>query len=91
MSNRDAICQAIRERRLLQFYYDGGTRVVDPHQLAYNERENVWETGTGLAITHCRNARPDPVNFRPREFSFKVFESLCRCLPVQMMTYPVPA
>ena len=56
MSNRDAICQAIRERRLLQFYYDGGTRVVDPHQLAYNERENVWETGTGLAITHCRNA-----------------------------------
>ena len=62
MSNRDAICQAIRERRLLQFYYDGGTRVVDPHQLAYNERENVWETGTGLAITHCRNARPDPVN-----------------------------
>ncbi len=41
MSNRDAICQAIRERRLLQFYYDGGTRVVEPHQLAYNERENV--------------------------------------------------
>jgi len=75
MSNRDAICQAIRERRLLQFYYDGGTRVVEPHQLAYNERENVWETGTGLAITHRRNARPDPVNFHSK--SLNPFATAC--------------
>ena len=41
MSAQATICQAIRETRLLQFYYDGGTRVVEPHQLAYNQRDNL--------------------------------------------------
>lgn len=41
MSAQDTICQAIGERLLLQFYYDGGTRVVEPHQLAYNENNNL--------------------------------------------------
>jgi predicted DNA-binding transcriptional regulator YafY len=31
------ICQAIKEKRLIQFYYDGGTRVVEPHMVAENE------------------------------------------------------
>lgn len=25
------VCQAIRERRVLRFHYDGGARVVEPH------------------------------------------------------------
>ena len=41
MSERDVICQAIREKRLLQFLYDGEVRVVEPHQLAYNEKSNL--------------------------------------------------
>jgi predicted DNA-binding transcriptional regulator YafY len=41
MGAQATICQAIRERRLLQFYYDGGTRVVEPHQLAYNKKDNI--------------------------------------------------
>ena len=31
------ICQAIREKRLIQFHYDGDTRVVEPHMVASNE------------------------------------------------------
>lgn len=41
MSAHEVICQAIREKRLLQFSYDGGTRVVEPHQLAYNQKGNI--------------------------------------------------
>ena len=41
MSAQATICQAIRETRLLQFYYDGGTMVVEPHQLAYNTKDNL--------------------------------------------------
>jgi predicted DNA-binding transcriptional regulator YafY len=41
MSAETIISQAIRETRLLQFYYDGDTRVVEPHQLAYNQRNNL--------------------------------------------------
>jgi len=31
------ICQAIKAKRLVQFSYDGGTRVVEPHMVASNE------------------------------------------------------
>ena len=31
------ICRAIRAKRLIQFYYDGGTRVVEPHMVLSNE------------------------------------------------------
>ena len=41
MSATETICQAIRETRLLQFYYDGETRVVEPHQLAYNQKGDL--------------------------------------------------
>lgn len=41
MTAGDLICRAISEKRLLQFFYDGGTRVVEPHQLAYNDRNNL--------------------------------------------------
>ena len=41
MSIADVICQAIKEQMLLQFFYDGETRVVEPHQLAYNEKNNL--------------------------------------------------
>jgi hypothetical protein len=41
MSTADSICQAIREQKMLEFFYDGGTHVVEPHQLAYNERNNL--------------------------------------------------
>jgi predicted DNA-binding transcriptional regulator YafY len=39
------ICQAIQERRLLQFYYSGdaagGVRIVEPHTLGYNKANNL--------------------------------------------------
>ena len=41
MGTKETITQAITEKRLLQFYYDGGTRVVEPHQLAYNEATQI--------------------------------------------------
>lgn len=41
MSVQDAICQAIREKKLLQFSYENATRVVEPHQLGYNRQDNL--------------------------------------------------
>lgn len=39
------ICDAIAKRLLIQFYYSGdkvpGVRVVEPHMLAYNRRDNL--------------------------------------------------
>ena len=41
MSWRTTICDAIQHKRLLQFSYEVATRVVEPHQLAYNEKNNL--------------------------------------------------
>lgn len=38
---RDIICQAIQTRCLLQFNYEGATRVVEPHMLAYNSANHL--------------------------------------------------
>jgi hypothetical protein len=38
------LCEAIRSQRLVRFYYDDpapGLRVVEPHTVAYNRRENL--------------------------------------------------
>ncbi len=35
------ICEAIRERRLLQFYYDGGIRVVEPYAYGYGRKGDL--------------------------------------------------
>ena len=42
MNNREPIRKAILEMRLLQFCYDGRTRVVEPHQLALSA---YWVSG----------------------------------------------
>ena len=34
------LCQAIQARRLVQFTYDGTTRVVEPHMVAQNEADH---------------------------------------------------
>ncbi len=34
------LCQAIRERRIVRFYYDGGTRDVEPHCHGCSKDEN---------------------------------------------------
>jgi predicted DNA-binding transcriptional regulator YafY len=34
------VCQAIRERRVLRFYYDGGTRDVEPHCHGFSKDGN---------------------------------------------------
>ncbi len=34
---QDSICQAIKNQRLLQFEYEGETRVVEPYQLGYKK------------------------------------------------------
>jgi microsomal dipeptidase-like Zn-dependent dipeptidase len=31
------LCEAIRSRRLVEFLYEGGLRVVEPHMIAQNE------------------------------------------------------
>lgn len=38
---QDLICTAIKERRLLQFWYEGEVRVVEPHMLAFNSRNHL--------------------------------------------------
>lgn len=35
---QDLICRAIRNRRLIEFTYEGATRVVEPHQLGKHPR-----------------------------------------------------
>jgi len=41
MSSKDIICGAISKKQLLQFLYDGRTRVVEPHLLGYDKAEHV--------------------------------------------------
>jgi hypothetical protein len=41
MSVNDIICQAINEKKLLKFSYEGMERIVEPHQLAFNEENNL--------------------------------------------------
>jgi predicted DNA-binding transcriptional regulator YafY len=44
MSNAAVICGAIQSRRLVRFYYDDpapGIRVVEPHMIAYNRKDNL--------------------------------------------------
>jgi WYL domain len=40
-----ALCGAIASRHLVQFYYSGdkapGTRIVEPHMVAYNQKDNL--------------------------------------------------
>lgn len=50
MSDKNLICQAIRELHLLSFFYDNAVRVVEPHQLGINKAQNValsayWVSG----------------------------------------------
>jgi len=47
---REVICSAIRNRHLLQFVYEGRTRVVEPHQLGLDKARNealsaYWVSG----------------------------------------------
>jgi len=35
------ICEAIRERKFLQFYYDGGIRVVEPYAYGYGKNGDL--------------------------------------------------
>jgi len=37
----DIICEAIRERKLLQFYYNGGERIVEPYAYGYDKNGNL--------------------------------------------------
>jgi len=41
MSIEETICRAMEERNLLQFVYEGRTRVVEPHMLAANDEEHL--------------------------------------------------
>jgi hypothetical protein len=40
MQPHELICKAIANRQLLQFWYQGHTRVVEPHMLAQNEQDH---------------------------------------------------
>jgi predicted DNA-binding transcriptional regulator YafY len=35
--SQEIICDAIQQKRLVQFWYDGGNRTVEPHMIATNE------------------------------------------------------
>ena len=39
------VCQAIRERRIVRFYYDGGTRDVEPHSHGFSKEGNELLSG----------------------------------------------
>jgi WYL domain len=42
------LCDAIKSRNLVRFYYNGSTpgyRTVEPHMIAYNRRENLALSG----------------------------------------------
>jgi hypothetical protein len=39
-SMREIICRAIRERRLLTFFYEGGPRFVEPHAYGTTTQDN---------------------------------------------------
>lgn len=43
--SQTSLCGAITSRNLVQFYYSGdkspGLRVVEPHMVAYNRRDNL--------------------------------------------------
>ena len=45
MSDQNIICQAISEKRLVQLYYRGGNRVVEPHMVAYNRKNHIALSG----------------------------------------------
>jgi hypothetical protein len=34
---RELLCEAIRSRHLVEFFYEGGMRLVEPHMIAANE------------------------------------------------------
>jgi len=35
--SQEILCEAIHQKHLVQFSYDGGTRTVEPHMIATNE------------------------------------------------------
>jgi hypothetical protein len=43
--NKSMLCDAIKGYNLVQFNYDGGTCVVEPHMVAYNEAEHLSLSG----------------------------------------------
>jgi predicted DNA-binding transcriptional regulator YafY len=49
MDAQDIICQAIGEKRLIQFYYRGGNRIVEPHMVAYNSANHAALSGWFLS------------------------------------------
>lgn len=40
-----SLCDAVASRRLVQFYSNGGTRVVEPHMVARNEADHYALSG----------------------------------------------
>ena len=38
---QDILCDAIKNRQLVKFYYEHGMRVVEPHMVAYDEYEHL--------------------------------------------------
>lgn len=85
------ITQAIRERRKLQFNYQGRTRVVDPHVFGVSSKGNeiilCWQTGGSSSkpgdLPNWRMFETDKIqglqitndNFTPRAQSRNPFES----------------
>ena len=35
------ICEAIKERKLIEFFYENGVRIVEPFACGYGRRENL--------------------------------------------------
>lgn len=51
MSFQKTICDAIRDRRILEFRYKGGWRSVEPHALGYGPKDKLtlcaWQVAGG--------------------------------------------
>lgn len=35
----DLICEAIRQRKIISFYYEGGKRIVEPYTFGYDRKD----------------------------------------------------
>ena len=38
---QNILCGAIKNHQVVEFYYDGGSRIAEPHMVAYNEKDDL--------------------------------------------------
>lgn len=67
-----ALQQAIHERRLVQFSYRGGRRLVEPHMVAHNEAGSIVLSGWFVSGSSLTGEGPGWRAYLPAEMSHVV-------------------